>query len=70
MSGEISLKGDILKIGGLKEKSIAAKRDKIKTLYIPKDNINDIEWLDDDLKNNINFIEVSNYIEIYKEIFS
>ncbi len=70
MSGEISLKGDILKIGGLKEKSIAAKRDKIKTLYIPKDNVNDIEWLDDDLKNNINFIEVSNYIEIYKEIFS
>lgn len=70
MSGEITLKGDVLKIGGIKEKAIAAKRNNIKKMFIPKDNLDDIEWLDDDIKNSIKFIGVSNYQEIYKEIFS
>ena len=70
MTGEISLKGDILKVGGIKEKSIACFRNKIKTLYIPEDNKNDIEWLEKDLKNDIEFIPVSNYLEIYEKIFS
>lgn len=70
MSGEISLKGDILKVGGIKEKAIAAKRNNIDTLYIPKENIKDVQWLDPELKNSIKFIGVNNYKEIYKEIFS
>ena len=70
MSGEVTLKGDVLKIGGIKEKAIAAKKNNIKKMFIPKDNINDIEWLDDDIKSSIDFIPVSNYTEIYKEIFS
>ena len=70
MSGEITLKGDILKVGGIKEKAIAAKRNGINKLYVPKDNQNDIEWLEKDLKESIEFILVSNYEEIYKEIFS
>ena len=70
MTGEITLTGDILKVGGIKEKAIAAKRNNIKKLYIPKDNLNDIEWLDDDIKSSIKFVGVSNYLEIYKEIFS
>ena len=70
MTGEITLKGDVLKVGGIKEKAIVAKRNNIKKMYIPKDNLSDIEWLDDDIKESIKFIGVSNYLEIYKEIFS
>lgn len=70
LTGEITLNGDILKIGGLKEKTIACKRQNIEKLFIPKDNLNDIEWLEKDLKNNIEFVTVSNYLEIYEKIFS
>ena len=70
MSGEITLKGDILKVGGIKEKAIAAKRNNIKKMYIPEDNMSDIEWLDEDIKASITFVPVSNYLQIYKEIFS
>lgn len=70
MTGEISLKGDILKVGGIKEKSIACFRNKIKTLYIPEDNKNDIEWLEKDLKESIEFIPVNNYEDLFKKIFS
>lgn len=70
LTGEITLNGDILKIGGLKEKTIACKRQNIEKLFIPKDNLNDIEWLEKDLKNDIEFTSVSNYLEIYEKIFS
>lgn len=70
LTGEITLNGDILKIGGLKEKTIACKRQNIERLFIPKDNLNDIEWLEKDLKNDIEFVPVSNYLEIYEKIFS
>ena len=70
LTGEITLNGDILKIGGLKEKTIACKRQNIERLFITKDNLNDIEWLEKDLKNDIEFIPVSNYLEIYEKIFS
>ena len=69
MSGEITLKGDILKVGGIKEKSIACVKNNIKTLFIPEDNKNDIKWLTEDLTSNIEFISVNNYKEIYKKIF-
>lgn len=69
MSGEISLKGDILIVGGIKDKSVAARKSKINKLFIPKDNLKDVEWLEKDLKNNINFIPVSNYKDIYDHIF-
>ncbi len=69
MTGEVSLKGDILKVGGLKEKITAAKRNKINTIYIPEDNKSDIEWMSKDLKNSINIILVSNYEDIYNDLF-
>ncbi len=69
MTGEITLKGDILKVGGIKEKSIACFRNKIKTLYIPVDNKNDINWLEKDLKEKIEFIPINNYEELFKKIF-
>ena len=63
MTGEITLRGDILKIGGLKEKSIGALRNNIKTILIPRGNINDLEKLPDEVKDNINFIPISTYSE-------
>ena len=66
MSGEISLKGEILKVGGLKEKAIAD----IDKIYIPYENIKDVDWFEPELKDNIKFIGVKNYNDIYKEIFS
>lgn len=69
MTGEITLKGDILKVGGIKEKSIACFRNKIKTLYIPEDNKNDINWLEKDLRETIEFVTINNYEELFKKIF-
>ena len=63
MTGEITLRGNILKIGGLKEKSIGALRNGIKTILIPKGNINDLEKLPKQVKENIKFIPVSTYLE-------
>ena len=69
MSGEITSEREILKVGGIKEKSIACVKNNIKTLFIPEDNKNDIKWLTEDLTSNIEFISVNNYKEIYKKIF-
>lgn len=69
-TGEITLKGHISKIGGLKEKSIGALRSGIKTIYIPYQNKNDIEELPSEVKENIEFILVKEYKEVYKKIFN
>lgn len=68
-TGEITLKGDILKVGGIKEKAIVCNRNNIKTFYIPSDNANDIMWLDKDLTSSIEFKTISNYIELYDILF-
>ena len=65
MTGEISLHGDILKIGGLKEKSLAALRNGVDTIIIPKDNLVDIKELPVEITNKIKFIPVDNYIDVY-----
>ena len=70
MTGEITLRGKVLPIGGLKEKSLAALRLGIKTIFIPKDNEKNLEEVADEVKKSIKFIPVGNYMEIYKEIFS
>lgn len=69
MTGEISLKGDILKIGGLKEKIIGAYNNGIKTIFIPKDNVDELDDIDNKIKDHLNIISVSNYSEIYKVLF-
>ena len=65
MTGEITLRGVILPIGGLREKSIGANRKGINTIFIPKDNIKDLETLPKEIKENIKYIPVTNYMEIY-----
>lgn len=69
MTGEITLRGHILEIGGLKEKSIAASRAGLKTVFIPKDNQKSLVEVPTEVKKNIKFIPVSHYSEIYKKIF-
>ena len=69
MTGEVTLRGDILPIGGLKEKLIAASQNNINVVFIPKDNVKDLEDIDIELQEKIKIIPISNYMEIYKKIF-
>ncbi len=69
MTGEITLRGEVLPIGGLKEKSIGAHRNGIKTIIIPIDNLNDVDEVPDEIKKDINYITVKDYQEIYNYIF-
>lgn len=66
MTGEISLKGNALAIGGLKEKSMAAYKAGCDTIIIPKDNLKDLTKISDEVKNNINFVSVSSFDEVAK----
>lgn len=70
LTGEITLRGKILPIGGLKEKSLGASRCMIKEIIIPLKNENDLINIPDEIKKNIKYIPVSNYDEVYKKIFS
>ncbi len=56
MTGEISIRGRVLPIGGLKEKTMAALRHGIRTVIIPKDNERDLEQIDQTVRNSLNFI--------------
>ena len=64
MTGEITLRGKVLPIGGLKEKSMAAYKHGITTVIIPKLNEPDIEEFDDAVKENINFIPVESLKDV------
>jgi len=69
MTGEITLRGNVLAIGGLKEKSTGACRNNIKKIIIPYDNIADIDEIPEEIKNSIEYIPVKNYEEVFKIIF-
>ena len=64
MTGELSLTGQVLPIGGLREKTVAAKRNKIKTIIIPKANERDLEDIPEHVKQGIKFIPVSDVREV------
>ena len=70
MTGEITLRGNILEIGGLKEKSLAAHRAGLKTIFIPADNKKSLVEIPKEVKKDIKFIPVTHYSEIYKKIFA
>ncbi len=67
MTGEITLRGRILKIGGLKEKTMAAYKAGVKKVYIPKSNLPDLEELDEVVKNNIEFIPCEYFTEVLSD---
>ena len=64
-TGEISLRGNVLKVGGLKEKVIGAYINNVDTIFIPYSNIGDLSKVPDEIKSVISFIPVKNYIEVY-----
>ena len=68
-TGEISLNGSILKIGGLKEKLIAAYNKNIKVVYMPKSNSEDLENVPKLILDNMEIIPVSNFNEVYTKLF-
>lgn len=69
MSGEITLTGNILKVGGIKEKIIAAINSNIKVIYMPRLNKEEIKELEYLYKNKLEIKYISNYQEIYDELF-
>ncbi len=69
MTGEITIRGNVLPIGGLKEKTIAAHRAGIKTLIIPKENEKNMVDVPEEVQKDIKFIFAEHYSEIYKIIF-
>jgi len=70
MTGEITLRGRVLPIGGLKEKVLAAKRMGIKTVIIPKRNKKDLEELPKYVKEGMKFILVESMDQVLRHIFS
>jgi len=65
-TGEITLRGNIIKIGGLKEKVIGAYINNIDTIFIPHSNISDLDSIPLEIKDKIKFIPVKKYEEVYK----
>ena len=68
MTGEITLTGRVLPIGGLKEKVIGAYRARVNKIFIPRENEKDLKEIPDDIKEKIDFIFVDNYLDIYNNI--
>ena len=64
-TGEIPLRGNILKVGSIKEKIIGAYINNIDTIFIPFSNLSDLEEVQEEIKNKITFIPVKKYEEIY-----
>ncbi|MBM3515833.1 MAG: endopeptidase La, partial [Alphaproteobacteria bacterium] len=67
MTGEITLRGRVLPIGGLKEKLLAALRGGIKTVLIPKENEKDLEEIPDNVKNDLTIVPVTTVDEVLEK---
>ena len=66
MTGEITLRGNVLPIGGLKEKALAAYRTGIRDVIIPADNKKDLEEVPKSVRESINFIAVSDVDAVFR----
>lgn len=64
MTGEITLRGRVLPIGGLKEKSLAAHRAGYKKILLPKDNERDLKDIPESVRNDVEFVPVSNMDQV------
>ncbi|MFQ5354026.1 MAG: S16 family serine protease, partial [Thermodesulfobacteriota bacterium] len=69
MTGEITLRGRVLPIGGLKEKSLAALRAKTKTIIIPERNEKDLVEIPEDVRERLTFIPVRHMDDVVEAIF-
>ena len=66
MTGEITLRGKVLPIGGLREKTLAAYRIGIRKVIIPKDNERDLEEIPKEVRDNIEFVLADDIATVYK----
>ncbi len=66
MTGEVTLRGQVMPVGGVKEKVLAAHRAGIKTVLLPKLNLNDLKDLPDDIKNSMKFIGIDSVDQVIK----
>ncbi len=66
MTGEITLRGKVLAIGGLKENTLAAYRSGIKTVLIPEDNVRDLDEIDSEARENLTFIPCKSASDVLK----
>lgn len=69
MTGELTLRGQILPIGGLKEKAIGAHRSGLKKVIIPKENKRDLDEIPKEIKDDLEFILVNEYKDVYNVIY-
>ena len=67
MTGELTLRGKVLPIGGLKEKLLASKTAGITNVFVPRDNRSDVEELDTEITEGMNIIYVNNAIEVFAQ---
>jgi ATP-dependent Lon protease len=68
MTGEITLRGRVLPIGGLKEKVLAAYREGMHTIILPKDNVRDIEDIPENIRARLEFVPVENMDEVLNHV--
>ena len=69
MTGEITLRGNVLRIGGLKEKALAAYRQGIRTIVIPKENLPDVEDISASVRKQIRFVPIEHFQDIVPIIY-
>lgn len=69
MTGEVSLRGGVMPIGGLPEKLMAAQRTGIKRVFIPEDNAEDLEDVAEEVKKKLEIIPVKKVTDVLKEVF-
>lgn len=70
MTGEITLRGKVLAVGGLNEKLLAAQRHNIPTVIVPKENKKEIEDLPEELRKGISIVQVDNFMQVMKQVIS
>jgi ATP-dependent Lon protease len=70
MTGEITLRGRVLPIGGLKEKLLAALRGGLKTVLIPQENVKDLQDIPDNVKRNLDIVAVGTVDEVLEKALS
>ena len=68
MTGEITLTGKVLPIGGLKEKVIGAYRALVNKIYIPRENEKDLKEIPEDIKSKIEFVLVDTYMDVFNDL--
>ena len=68
MTGEITLRGDVLPIGGLKEKIIGAKKAGVKKVFLPQGNEAEVKSFDKEITSGMRFIYVNNYLQVFENL--